>query len=112
MVGLFPAHAGVILSDAPVACLTTAFPRTRGGDPPPDYDSALKRIFSPHTRGCSQGLYRLVYSFLLFPAHAGVILPDADGNQLYQSFPRTRGGDPQLLMECAELEVFSPHTRG
>ena len=48
---LFPAYAGVILSDEARDDLVNAFPRIRGGDP------QFRRLaldlagFSPHTRG-------------------------------------------------------------
>ena len=50
--------------------------------------------------------------FSLFPAHAGVI-PDFPHNMfLTLSFPRTRGGDPNLHQPVPGSVSFSPHTRG
>ena len=49
--GLFPAHAGVILSAPAVEELMATFPRTRGGDPYEQIMNGSGRNFSPHTRG-------------------------------------------------------------
>ena len=48
---LFPAHAGVIPTPMHRATRSTAFPRTRGGDPRPMNCCFILRPFSPHTRG-------------------------------------------------------------
>ena len=89
---LFPAHAGVILSDKTVQIPEYPFPRTRGGDPTPEV------IHPQH--------------FLLFPAHAGVIPEAFQRVAVQQPFPRTRGGDPLKLPEELQAADFSPHTRG
>lgn len=39
-------------------------------------------------------------------------LAQACGQMLDGTFPRTRGGDPTLLVFVAEVHTFSPHTRG
>ena len=48
----------------------------------------------------------------LFPAHAGVILTlePLMGNS--RTIPRTRGGDPNIIMRIDVLVIYSPHTRG
>lgn len=48
---LFPAHAGVIPFLQIWSRYTTAFPRTRGGDPDHCMDAIRYFVFSPHTRG-------------------------------------------------------------
>ena len=50
--------------------------------------------------------------FSLFPAHAGVIPIVAKRLSCQEPFPRTRGGDPGLMVEIKYPEHFSPHTRG
>ena len=35
-----------------------------------------------------------------------------DGAITVTSFPRTRGGDPQLGVDVSNQAIFSPHTRG
>ena len=48
----------------------------------------------------------------LFPAHAGVILTNAEINKLVKAIPRTRGGDPRRAALKMAQEAYSPHTRG
>ena len=50
--------------------------------------------------------------FSLFPAYAGVILEGRNEFQVYDAFPRIRGGDPKAAQGDKSLTVFSPHTRG
>ena len=48
----------------------------------------------------------------VFPAHAGVILQCAEKARNSESFPRTRGGDPNIKLSYYHNRLFSPHTRG
>ena len=48
----------------------------------------------------------------LFPAHAGVIPEQFGSFDIPNSFPRTRGGDPPIIIPTALIYSFSPHTRG
>ena len=50
--------------------------------------------------------------FSLFPAYAGVILFQIKEFIKISSFPRIRGGDPNMLEEIEDVSHFSPHTRG
>lgn len=50
--------------------------------------------------------------FSLFPAYAGVIPYALIGSALMLTFPRIRGGDPNMLEEIEDVSHFSPHTRG
>ena len=50
--------------------------------------------------------------FSLFPAHAGVIPVCVFCGALGLSFPRTRGGDPNVEIKAGDIVDFSPHTRG
>ena len=50
--------------------------------------------------------------FSLFPAHAGVIPGSCPAGFYWQTFPRTRGGDPITDYPENIHELFSPHTRG
>mgnify|MGYP007091289055 CR=1 FL=1 len=48
----------------------------------------------------------------VFPAPAGVILEILLAVLLTVGFPRTCGGDPDLIVVCDSRAVFSPHLRG
>ena len=50
--------------------------------------------------------------FSLFPAYAGVIPVMSPSTASGSAFPRIRGGDPRELRRVADLQDFSPHTRG
>ena len=50
--------------------------------------------------------------FSLFPAHAGVILLDEVLPVPELAFPRTCGGDPDLMSTGEQVLTFSPHMRG
>ena len=50
--------------------------------------------------------------FGLFPAYAGVIPLSVLPSGPLASFPRIRGGDPNTAKTYANMEFFSPHTRG
>ena len=51
LVKVFPALAGVILSETSYFRLKLRFSRTRGGDPTQDISSAAILTFFPHMRG-------------------------------------------------------------
>ena len=48
---LFPAYAGVIPLQAPIALSINTFPRIRRGDPVVNGKPLVKGAFSPHTQG-------------------------------------------------------------
>ena len=48
----------------------------------------------------------------MFPAHAGVILPEPIQATTGTGVPRTRGGDPDRLETKVVEPKCSPHTRG
>ena len=50
--------------------------------------------------------------WVLFPAHAGVIPMAQKHFHEPDAFPRTRGGDPQIITKGKAGVIFSPHTRG
>ena len=89
---LFPAYAGVILYGKDSKKYYEAFPRIRGGDPRFFICPAIDRP--------------------LFPAYAGVIPEIWNSCLRSAAFPRIRGGDPQFAVNGADINSFSPHTRG
>ena len=50
--------------------------------------------------------------FSLFPAYAGVIPGAMSVTPINETFPRIRGGDPQIVQTSGQQTSFSPHTRG
>ena len=49
---------------------------------------------------------------MVFPAHAGVILPSRPSLPFHLGFSRTRGGDPSTFRVLSDTSLFFPHTRG
>ena len=70
----------------------------------------IPEILRPELQALPQIADRM--TFLLFPAHAGVILPSSPTSERCLSIPRTRGGDPPVFANLGEMLVYSPHTRG
>mgnify|MGYP000076150062 CR=1 FL=1 len=54
----------------------------------------------------------MTITIALFPAHAGVIPSRSFGRRMPNTFPRTRGGDPELALQFFQMGFFSLHTRG
>ena len=72
--------------------MNLTFPRVCGGDPA----IALVRAF----------FHRL------FPACAGVILPQESYHHQISTFPRVCGGDPEVGITTVNIIRFSPRVRG
>ena len=70
----------------------------------------IPEILRPELQALPQIADRM--TFLLFPAHAGVILPSSPTSERCLSIPRTRGGDPPVIRERFYGNGYSPHTRG
>ena len=91
---VFPAYAGMFpprdLRDTGLDC----FPRIRGDVPviPATYRDRPR--FSPHTRGCSVGIFGGVAKRSVFPAYAGMFLSLENRVMVDCGFPRIRGDVP------------------
>ena len=89
---VFPARAGVILSNKIIVIQTYGISRTRGGDP-----SAMDKIDE---------------EIEVFPARAGVIPGAIFCTESTMGISRTRGGDPTNTWNKFEKELYFPHARG
>ena len=90
-IAVFPAHAGMILVDVPVA--------------------ELKKVFPAHA-GIILGACTLDRIRDVFPAHAGMIPNATNRRHNLTSVPRTRGDDPCWTVWLLPSLSCSPHTRG
>ena len=109
---VFPAYAGMFPRPPVWAGKAPCFPRIRGDVPVlPDTFKAVFE-FSPHTRGCSPKRTGYLTHFSVFPAYAGMFLPQYLFTCPYQCFPRIRGDVPTLIVSRRCCFLFSPHTRG
>ena len=93
---------------APQGC----FPRIRGDVPPSLRHGALRRPFSPHTRGCSYIAGFKDDIAKVFPAYAGMFPANHLQSRPCGGFPRIRGDVPLHLGRHLRPLEFSPHTRG
>ncbi len=91
---VFPAYAGMFLSDMVSKGKIDCFPRIRGDVPTPHISAALLLMFSPHTRGCSTVTWEGVNGMPVFPAYAGMFLVTSIHGIGTVSFPRIRGDVP------------------
>ncbi len=91
---VFPAHAGVVPRSARTCAPPSCLPRARGGRPPwPRSRSSTDRS-SPRTRGSSCLLIPVDLHPLVFPAHAGVVPPRAQGSAWPLGLPAHAGVVP------------------
>ena len=68
--------------------------------------------FSPRARGCSYAAIRKMYSWIVFPACAGMFLKVKSGGGLVVGFPRVRGDVPRVSQMVKAQKLFSPRARG
>src|SRR5680860_1245381 len=87
-------------------------PRTRGGAPSREQLQRLSMVSSPHTRGCSSPRPGRSRSWLVVPAHAGVLPRATSLDPTLPGRPRTRGGAPTRSRSNHSGCRSSPHTRG
>ena len=109
---VFPAYAGMFLKSVRFKGKGSGFPRIRGDVPKFPFSAPSLRAFSPHTRGCSEGMPLCKMKFGVFPAYAGMFRRLAMRYKIACGFPRIRGDVPLRLRLLSFLHRFSPHTRG
>ena len=68
------------------------------------------RLFAGKTDPMNSGFWLPLW--MLFPAHAGVILVSNGINVLRTAFPRPCGGDPSRMVKTTRNNGFSPPMRG
>ena len=91
---VFPAYAGMFLSDAPIYISDDGFPRIRGDVPRFIWKATPHKRFSPHTRGCSHQTILNSHSDKVFPAYAGMFHFQVTRQKSKLRFPRIRGDVP------------------
>lgn len=75
-------------------------------------DEGIPEIYPPHTRGSTLVGDYLPYSFLIYPACAGINLTCPRHHRLARNLPRKRGGQPVIHPTSARLYSFTPQARG
>ncbi len=109
---VYPACAGIDLTEDHPDRKYFSLPRMRGDRPLSPVGHLTARLFTPHARGSTSFLTLINLLFLVYPACAGIDLgeyPDVEG---YLRLPRMRGDRPFPLSPIAGLCRFTPHARG
>ena len=109
---VFPAYAGMFRGGADAWPKVDGFPRIRGDVPQTGENVNTRVEFSPHTRGCSVGVYDWGIAGFVFPAYAGMFLSLPGPVEMRLCFPRIRGDVPHADKRRQQRFRFSPHTRG
>ena len=109
---VFPAYAGMFRVCRVCRRVLVGFPRIRGDVPGFMAMTAFKPVFSPHTRGCSEGEITYQGLVVVFPAYAGMFHTPTCRGKRCPRFPRIRGDVPPSTMVNYRTTLFSPHTRG
>ena len=109
---VFPAYAGMFRNWRMMLPRIRCFPRIRGDVPGGGDPVGFRSAFSPHTRGCSDGLDGPFRHDGVFPAYAGMFLNLSLEKCRCSCFPRIRGDVPRRACSIRPCYRFSPHTRG
>ncbi len=109
---MVPAHAGVVPGGRGPAGCRGGGPRARGGGPSVSRSFQVHLLWSPRTRGWSQGVRADLPEGRVVPAHAGVVPWSRAVKASWRRGPRARGGGPQISSEQADPFWWSPRRRG
>ena len=108
----FPRTRGMDLVDDDVEYGGNGFPRTRGDGPFGKRTTTDEQMFPPHARGWTRNRSNGLGEIMVSPARAGMDPLQSIGEQIAESFPRTRGDGPITEHRRADRREFPPHARG
>ena len=109
---VLPAHAGMVPTAPICAMPRSSAPRARGDGPPRRSSSDRGTTCSPRTRGWSPGTELPHLTWLVLPAHAGMVPADPVQRARIQGAPRARGDGPHVQPLTHVTAECSPRTRG
>ena len=109
---VFPACAGMFPGNSDTCYAALGFPRVRGDVPNHRGGCLVALKFSPRARGCSQPFDFVHVAQVVFPACAGMFLPDHRPIIRSLRFPRVRGDVPRRKQPLMPAPKFSPRARG
>ena len=109
---IYPACAGINLSDCPICGGRIHFPRVCGDQP--REGAAFEQVsqFTPHARGSTQPQDQSSQCPAIYPACAGINLPLGEYDGIKSHLPRMRGDYPWIQCSCNGAKGFTPHVRG
>ena len=69
-------------------------------------------VYSPHTRGWTRHMIKIIKTYQIFPAYAGLNLVRRFMMRSLEDIPRIRGVEPTMSTALSATKEYSPHTRG
>ena len=112
LLGVLPAHAGMVHVHPAVVSDEQGAPRARGDGPSLMPGSRGPFSCSPRTRGWSLGRRRAGAVDRVLPAHAGMVPRSATRRLRSTCAPRARGDGPPMKKRTGRPQRCSPRTRG
>ena len=109
---IYPACAGINLSDCPICGGRIHFPRVCGDQP--REGAAFEQVsqFTPHARGSTQPQDQSSQCPAIYPACAGINLRFRRPYIRIADLPRMRGDQPDDFSLSLGRGLFTPHARG
>ena len=109
---VYPACAGIHLNRISILIRRFCLPRMRGDPPLPSFVFFRTGVSTPHARGSTPlGSFKLNRE-LVYPACAGIHLPEADELTRRACLPRMRGDPPKWEFSYSKSDSSTPHARG
>ncbi len=109
---VYPACAGIHLSERPWTDKMRGLPRMRG-DPPRSFNSvSLKLSSTPHARGSTPVPIPYEAKSFVYPACAGIHLREVGIGDHISGLPRMRGDPPISKLSEYRRITSTPHARG
>lgn len=109
---IYPACAGINLSDCPICEDRIHLPRVCGDQPNGYATCNVEKEFTPQARGSTQFDMPPARRASIYPACAGITLRYSAPVTAQKDLPRTCGDQPAIENCCAFQRKFTPHTRG
>ncbi len=109
---VYPACAGIDLSNVMSYPLKKGLPRMRGDRPWEAGLISAQRLFTPHARGSTSPRLWFLLGCRVYPACAGIDREQLPDSQAGTGLPRMRGDRPSDCGIWVILARFTPHARG
>ena len=109
---VYPACAGIHLSDSFEYIVVVRLPRMRGDPPYVGPKERSARQSTPHARGSTCLYFVLIATMRVYPACAGIHLPIVCYYHEEDGLPRMRGDPPPEYNRLISIYASTPHARG
>jgi len=109
---VYPACAGIHLSERMSFSVKFCLPRMRGDPPQLAIVSLSNQKSTPHARGSTLLSIQPVDSAMVYPACAGIHLSERPWTDQMRGLPRMRGDPPSWIKKAHKDQSSTPHARG